>query len=76
MAARKTQNLRQSWKDHIQTTMLVKRLGQHAEGKIDLKPTQIEAIKVLLKKTAPDLSSVSIGQDEALGPIQVTWAGK
>jgi len=73
MAARKTKSLSQSWKDHIQTTMLVKRLGQHAEGKIDLKPTQIEAIKTLLKKTAPDLSSVSVGQDEALGPIQVTW---
>ena len=76
MAARKTQNLSQSWKDHIQTTMLVKRLGQHAEGKLDLKPTQIEAIKVLLKKTAPDLSSVAVGQDADLGPITVTWSAK
>lgn len=73
MAARKTKNLSQSWKDKIQVSMLVNRLQDHAKGKVDLKPTQVEAIKVLLKKTAPDLSSVSVGQDENLGPVQVTW---
>ncbi len=76
MAARKTKSLSQSWKDHISATMLVKRLGQHAEGKVDLKPTQVEAIKVLLRKVAPDLSAVAVGQDESLGPITVKWESK
>ena len=78
MAARtrRTGPLGQAWKDKIQTTVLVKRLQDHGLGKLELKPTQIEAIKTLLKKTAPDLSSVSVGQDEALGPVQITWAGK
>ena len=73
MAARKTTKLSSDWKTRIQVSMLINRLQDHANGKVDLKPTQVEAIKVLLKKTAPDLSSVSVGQDEALGPVQITW---
>ena len=76
MAAHKTGRLTETWKAAIQTTMLIKRLQDHGNGKIDLKPTQVEAIKVLLRKTAPDLSSVAVGQDESLAPIQVTWADK
>ena len=79
MAARKHHqrkvvlNDHEGWKQAIQTRMLVNRLNDHVNGKVDLKPTQLEAIKVLLKKTAPDLSSVSVGQDEALGPVQISW---
>ena len=76
MAARKTQRLTETWKAAIQTTMLVKRLQDHGNGKIDLKPTQVEAIKVLLRKTAPDLQTVSVGQDPDAGPVQITWKSK
>lgn len=42
----------------IQTSQLVNRLTDHALGKVDLEPTQVRAIEVLLKKTLPDLSAV------------------
>ena len=76
MAARKTRTLTQTWKDKIQTTMLIKRLQDHGEGKVDLLPTQVRAIEILLKKVTPDLSSVAVGQDEALGPIKISWDDK
>ncbi len=57
----------------IQTTQLINRLQDHGLGKIEMSPTQVRAVEVLLKKKIPDLSSVAIGQDEDLGPIKVTW---
>lgn len=75
MAARKTQNLSQSWKDHIATTMLIKRLNDNALGKINMSSGQIESTKILLKKVAPDLANVAL-TGEAGGPISISWAGK
>lgn len=37
--------------------MLVRRLEQHAAGKLDLSPTQVRAVEVLLRKVLPDLQS-------------------
>lgn len=73
MAARKTRTLTDAWRDKIQTTMLINRLQNHVKGDIELTKSQVSAALGLLKKTAPDLSSVAVGQDENLGPIQVTW---
>lgn len=72
MAARKTGRLTDEWRHRIKTSMLVNRLQDNAEGKIDLTATQIKSIEILLKKTAPDLSSVALGQDPDLEPIQAT----
>ena len=44
----------------IRTSQLANRLTDHALGKIDLEPTQVRAIEILLKKTLPDLSSVEM----------------
>lgn len=44
----------------IQTSQLINRLTDHAKGKIDLLPTQVKAIEVLLRKTLPDLTSVDL----------------
>lgn len=82
MAARKHHqrkvvlNNHDGWKQAIQTRMLVNRLTDHVNGKVELNKSQVSAALGLLKKTAPDLSSVSVGQDEAMGPIQITWSGK
>lgn len=73
MAARKTRTLTESWKLRIKTSMLINRLNDHVNGKVDLSASQVTAALGLLKKTTPDLSSVAVGQDENLGPIQVTW---
>lgn len=77
MAARKNRigPLGQAWKDKIQTTVLVKRLQDHGLGTLDLKKTQIDAINILLRKTAPDLSTVAHTGDSG-GPITITWSEK
>jgi hypothetical protein len=44
----------------IQTSQLLNRLEKHALGDLDLSATQIKAIEVLVRKTLPDLSAVTI----------------
>lgn len=44
----------------IQTSQLVNRLQSFAFGEVELTREQIKAIEVLLKKSLPDLSSLSI----------------
>ena len=44
----------------IQTSQLINRLTDHALGAIDLSPTQVRAIEILIKKTLPDLSAVDL----------------
>jgi hypothetical protein len=63
MAARKVKGTAATgWpvqvRERIKTSMLVNRLTDHALGKIDLQPTQVRAIEILLRKTIPDLSQV------------------
>lgn len=58
MAARKTRTLTESWREKIKTSMLINRLQDHVNGTVELTATQVTAALGLLKKTAPDLSSV------------------
>ena len=44
----------------IQTSQLLNRLADHALGKVELLPTQVRAIEILLRKTLPDLASTEI----------------
>jgi predicted transcriptional regulator len=44
----------------IKSGQLVKRLQDHADGKIDLLPTQIKCAEILLRKTTPDLKAVDL----------------
>lgn len=45
-------------RQRIQTSMLVKRLTDHALGKLDLSKSQVTAIQILLRKSLPDLSAI------------------
>lgn len=47
----------------IQTSQLINRLTDHALGIIELSPTQVRAIEILIKKTLPDLSAVELTGD-------------
>lgn len=76
MAARRHPNLSQAWKDKIQTSMLINRLQSCINGKCELTGPQVTAALGLLKKVAPDLSSVAVGGDPDAGPVSITWAGK
>lgn len=42
----------------IQATALVNRLKKHADGKIEMSPTQIRAAEILLDRALPKLSAV------------------
>jgi len=50
----------------IQTTQLVKRLQKFAlaEEDIEIDPSRLKAIEILLRKSLPDLSSVTLSGDE------------
>lgn len=48
----------------IQASQLINRLQEYALNGGDLDAQRIKAIEVLLKKTLPDLSAVTIGGDE------------
>ena len=65
MATRK--NLKQTLKtrEKIQTSQLINRLQNHAlsEEINELKPSQLKAIEILLKKSLPDLQSTEITGD-------------
>ncbi len=58
MAARKTKSLSEAWREKIKTSMLINRLQDHVNGTVELTASQVTAALGLLKKTAPDLSSV------------------
>ena len=69
MAARINRAHDQKTRDKIQTSQLINRLQDNAFGKVELTPGQLKSIEVLLKKTLPDLSAVTIdgnGEDGAI----------
>lgn len=55
----------------IQKSAILTALIKHAEGKLDMSPTQVSAGLGLLKKCLPDLSTVNVQGDEDGGPVQV-----
>jgi hypothetical protein len=47
----------------IKTAALVNALQDHAEGKKNMEPSQLKAAEILLKKTLPDLSAITVSGD-------------
>jgi hypothetical protein len=64
MAARLNPRHQDMVRDKIQATQLINRLENHALGDVELSPTQIKAIEILLKKSLPDLSAVEHSGNE------------
>lgn len=64
MAARLRKTHQESVRAKIQTSQLINRLEKHALGELDLTPTQIKAIEVLIRKTLPDLSAMTVETDD------------
>lgn len=48
----------------IQTSQLLNRLNDHVFNGVEVTPTQMKAVEILLRKTLPDLSAVTVGGDE------------
>lgn len=59
----------------IQTSQLINRLTGCALGEIDLTPTQLKSIEILLRKTLPDLQAITIGGDAGASAIRFQWIG-
>lgn len=70
MAARLNRRHQEMVRDKIQANQLINRLESHALGDVELTPTQIKAIEILLKKTLPDLSAVEHSGDDE-NPVSV-----
>ncbi len=60
MAARNRVGLSENTRKRIQTTMIVKRLQDHILGDAEMNATQIRAAEILIKKTLPDLSQMTV----------------
>ena len=62
----------------IQAGLLIKNLSDHVFGKCEMKPTQIKAAEILLKKVLPDLQATTITADSegVLGEILKELSGK
>jgi hypothetical protein len=70
MAARITTRQADKVKSAIQTGLIVKRLQEHMLGDLQLTRSQIDAAKILLGKTMPDLAKTTLTGEEG-GPIQI-----
>ena len=46
-------------REKIQASLLVNRLHAHAMGEVELSPTQVNAIKILIGKVLPDLQATT-----------------
>jgi hypothetical protein len=54
----------------IQASQLINRLTDHALGDSELSATQIKAIEILLRKSVPDLTAVSLSGPDG-GAVQI-----
>ena len=62
-------------REKIKTSQLVNRLMKIAMGEVQVDPVQLRAIEIALRKTLPDLSTVTIQGDANGGPVQFVWNG-
>lgn len=65
MAARLNLRQQEQTRSAIQTSQLINRLQAYALGEIaEIEAGRLKAIEILLRKSLPDLSSITIGGDE------------
>lgn len=76
MAARNRPGLSENTRLRIKTSMLVKRLEDHAVGKVKMEATQVQAAKILLDRTLPviryDHISGSVELNHTFGDVSQT----
>lgn len=60
----------------IKAAALINLLTDHAMGKIELSPTRVRSIEVLLRKILPDLSDVKMEVDSQPITFQLDLGGK
>jgi hypothetical protein len=45
-------------RENIRVSVIIKRLHDHLEGKLEMSASQVRAAEILLRKTVPDLSVI------------------
>lgn len=70
MAARLNARHDDEARKKIQTSQLINRLHSNAMGEIEMTPAQVQSAKILLDKSLPNLSNVTVGGD-AENPLSV-----
>lgn len=70
MAARLRTTHQEDVRSKIKTSQLLNRLSDHALNGLELGPTQVRAIEVLLRKVLPDLQTVQHTGD-ADNPLKI-----
>ena len=60
MVARYTKFQTEACRAKIRTSHLIRRLQRHIDGKLDLSPTQVRGIEILLSKTLASLSATEL----------------
>src|SRR4051812_1901948 len=66
MAARIRKMHNEETRQRIRSAQLINRLHDCAMGKIELRPSQVRAIEILLRKVLPDLSAVEATIDDGV----------
>lgn len=64
MAARLRKTHQDDVRLKIQASAIINRLSGHLDGSVELSPTQLRAAEILLKKSLPDLTAVTVSGDE------------
>jgi hypothetical protein len=72
MAARLRSRHQDEIREKIRASQLVNRLTDCALGDVELTAQQLKAIEILLRKSLPDLSAVSIEGSGDNGEIPIT----
>lgn len=70
-ATRRNAMLIEEAREKIRTTQLINRLQDHALGEVDLSPTQVRAVEILLKKRVPDLATTTIQGGDDGEPVNL-----
>ena len=73
MARKKSwQETAETWREKIKVSNIITRLEKHANGEVEMTPTQVKAAQVLLDRVMPTLSASEITRkNEQQSPEQL-----
>ena len=55
---RRGKTLDANWREKIRTGVLLDRLAKHVVGTVEMSATQVQAARILLGKTIPDMKAI------------------
>lgn len=74
MAARNDPNHQEKTKKLIQASQLLNRLNSFANGEIQMTQAQVNAARIVIGKTIPDLKAIEISGNEDKPVVMKTYS--